>query len=363
MGDSIIAGAKYNELLDSIKRTLAAGQLRAARAVNNVLVETYWQIGRDILAQQRQQGWGAKVTTRLSADLRAARPEFRGLSARNLRYMAALASRWPDGIGQQAAAQLPWGHVMVILDSCPDRETSDFYAKRDVEEGWNRDALEARIASRLHERTQPALTTFDQSLPESDRDAVRDIVKDPFVLDFLAANPLRERDLSKALTDNLARFLRELGNWFSFYGAEVPISCGDREFFVDLLFYHCRLHRYVVFECKIGRFEPEHVGKLNFYVQLVDDHLRDQARDDPTLGMLLVVGRDDVTVEVALRGVSTPLAVTEWRRLPAKVRQSLPTAEDLRPTVARTVREIESTTPAALHRARSPWTTPRGRAH
>jgi YhcG PDDEXK nuclease domain len=116
---------------------------------------------------------------------------------------------------------------------------------------------------------------------------------------------------------------------------------------VDLLFYHCRLHRYVVFELKLGRFEPEYVGKLNFYVQLVDDHLRDQARDDPTLGMLLVVGRDDVTVEVALRRVSTPMAVTEWRRLPAKVRQALPSAEDLSATVTRTVREIESSTDAA----------------
>ena len=153
-----------------------------------------------------------------------------------------------------------------------------------------------------------------------------------------------------SLTDNLARFLRELGTGFAFVGAEVPIPSGDREFFVDLLFYHCRLHRYVVFDLKLGRFEPEYVGKLNFYVQLVDDHLRDQARDDPTLGMLLVVGRDDVTVEVALRGVSTPLAVTEWRRLPANVRQALPTAEDLRPTVTRIVREIESTTPAALRR-------------
>ena len=130
----------------------------------------------------------------------------------------------------------------------------------------------------------------------------------------------------------------------------------------------------MVFELKLGRFEPEYVGKLNFYVQLVDDHLRDQTRDDPTLGMLLVVGRDDVTVEIALRGVSTPLAVTEWRRLPAKVRQALPTAEDLRPTVTRTVREIESTAPVALcrpegsgraHRRSGPsssWTRQRGRA-
>jgi predicted nuclease of restriction endonuclease-like (RecB) superfamily len=262
--------------------------------------------------------------------------------------MTSLASRWSTGITQCGVARLPWSLVTTLLDSFPDRATAEFYAQRAIAEGWTRPALQSMIASRLHERTQPALTTFDYSVPATDRDAVRDIVKDPFILDFLAADPVRERDLSKALTDNLTRFLRELGTGFSFVGAEVPVPCGDREFFVDLLFYHYRLHRFVVFELKLGRFEPEYVGKLNFYVQLVDDHLREQARDDPTLGMLLVVGRDDVTVEVALRGVTTPLAVTEWRRLPAKVRQALPTAEDLTATVTRTVREIESTTAAAL---------------
>jgi len=157
----------------------------------------------------------------------------------------------------------------------------------------------------------------------------------------------RERDLSKALADKLARFLRELGTGFAFVGAEVPVPCGDREFFLDLLFYHCRLHRYVVFELKPGRFEPEYIGTLNFHVQLVDDHLRDQTRDDPTLGMLLVVGHDDVTVEVALRGVSTPLAVTDWSRLPAEVGQALPSAEDLSAAMTRSIREIESTAPTA----------------
>jgi predicted nuclease of restriction endonuclease-like (RecB) superfamily len=345
VSESVIATPEYNELLDSIKRTLAAGRLRAARAVNNALVETYWDIGRDIIRRQQEQGWGAQVIKRLSADLRTAHPDMRGLSVRNLHYMAALASRWPTSIVQQSAAQLPWGHVMVILDSCSDPETSEFYARRASQDGWTRGVLQSMIASRLHERVQPALTNFDRSLPETDRDAVREIVKDRYILDFLVSDPVRERDLSKALTDNLARFLRELGTGFAFVGAEVPLRCGDREFFLDLLFYHCRLHRYVVFELKLGRFEPEYAGKLNFYVQLVDDHLRDQTHDDPTLGMLLVVGRDDVSVEVALRGISTPLAVTEWRRLPAKVRQALPSAEDLTETVTRTVREIESSTP------------------
>jgi predicted nuclease of restriction endonuclease-like (RecB) superfamily len=351
MSDAITATAEYNELLDSIKRTIAAGRLRAARAVNNVIIETYWAIGRDIVARQQEQGWGARVIERLSADLRAEHQDMRGLSPRNLEYMATLAARWPDSIAQQRAARLPWGHVMVILDKFATREVSDFYAHRAAEEGWTRGVLQAMIASQLHERSQPALTTFDHSLPEADREAVREIVKDPFILDFLMSDPVRERDLSKALTDNLSRFLRELGTGFAFVGAEVPVQCGDREFFLDLLFYHCRLHRYVVFELKLGRFEPEYVGKLNFYVQLVDDHLRDQARDDATLGLLLVVGRDDVTVEVALRGVGTPLVVSEWRRLPTKVRQALPSAEDLSATMARTVREIESAAPVALCRS------------
>ena len=352
MSEPITATAEYSELLDAIKRTIAAGRLRAARAVNNAIIETYWEIGRDIVARQQEQGWGARVVERLSADLRTANPGVRGLSVRNLHYMTSLASRWPTGIVQHSAAQLPWGHVMVLLDACRDPETSEFYARRAAQEGWTRAVLQAMIASQLHERSQPALTTFDQSLPEADRVAVREIVKDPFILDFLMADPVRERDLSRALTDNLSRFLRELGTGFAFVGAEVPVQCGDREFFLDLLFYHCRLHRYVVFELKLGRFEPEYVGKLNFYVQLVDDHLRDQVRDDATLGMLLVVGRDDVTVEVALRGIGTPIAVSEWRRLPTKVRQALPSAEDLSATVARTVREIESSAPVALRLSR-----------
>jgi predicted nuclease of restriction endonuclease-like (RecB) superfamily len=342
MDDSIAISAEYRELLDSVKQTLAAGRMRAARAVNNVLVETYWEIGRDILRRQQEQGWGARVIQRLSADLRTANPGVHGLSVRNLHYMTSLASRWPSGIVQHSAAQLPWGHIMVILDSCPDRETSEFYAQRAANEGWSRPVLQTMIVSRLHERTKPALTTFDQTVPEADRQAVRELVKDPFILDFLAADPIRERDLSKALTENLSRFLRELGVGWAFVGTEVPLQCGDREFRVDLLFYHCRLHRYVVFELKLGRFEPEYLGKLNFYVQLIDDKLRDHTTDQATLGILLVVGRDDVTVEVALRGISTPLAVSEWRRLPPEVRRALPSAEDLTETVTRTVREIES---------------------
>jgi predicted nuclease of restriction endonuclease-like (RecB) superfamily len=221
-----------------------------------------------------------------------------------------------------------------------DSVTSDLYAKRDAEQGWNQGALQAMIARWLHERRLSALTTFDQSLPEAGREPEPD---NPVILDFTAADPVRDRTLRKALTDSLTWFL--LGNGFAFVGADVPIPGGDREFHVDLLFYHCRLHRYLVFEWKLGRFAPEHAGKVNFYVQLIDEHLRDQARDDPTLGLLLVVDRDHVTAEIAPHGVSTLLAVTDWPRLPAEVRRALPTAEDFRPTVVQTIRDVESTAP------------------
>jgi predicted nuclease of restriction endonuclease-like (RecB) superfamily len=334
--------AEYAELLESIKQTLAAGRTRAARMVNNVLIETYWQIGREINERRQEHGWGAHVVDRLSADLRVAYPGVRGMSPRNLRYMGTLAARWPTSIGQQAAAQLPWGHVMVILDSCPDHETSEFYAQRSVTEAWSRGMLQTMITTRLHDRVKPALTTFDRTIPEADREVVKDLIRDPYILDFLHEGALPERDLREALIANLIRFLSELGVGFAFIGTEVPVRCGDGEYRIDLLFYHCKLHRYVVVELKVDKFQPEYIGKLNFYVQLIEEQRRDQARDEETLGILLCVGRDDVKVEVALRGVSTPLAVSEWRSLPEEVRHALPSADDIARTVARARREVET---------------------
>jgi predicted nuclease of restriction endonuclease-like (RecB) superfamily len=178
MFESIELSAAYDELLDSIKRTLAYARLRAARTVNNILIDTYWQIGRDILERQRKEGWGRHVIDRLAVDLRTAYPDMRGPSRRNLQYMRAMAEVWPEPIVQHAAAQLPWGHVMVLLDACGNRPTRDFYAQRAAEQGWTRKVLETMIASRLHEREHAQLTTFDRTVPESERESVRELVKD-----------------------------------------------------------------------------------------------------------------------------------------------------------------------------------------
>lgn len=261
--------------------------------MNNILVETYWQIGQQIRIRQVEQGWGAQVIDKLSVDLRQEHPDMRGLSRRNLYYMAAMAARWPHQIVQHAAAQLPWGHVMVLLDKCPDQATSDFYAQCAVDEGWTRENLETMM-----------------------------------------------RDLKKALTGNLVRLLRELGAGFAFVGSEVSVMCGPDEYFIDVLFYHYRLHRFLVFELKTERFRPEFVGKLNFYVQLVDENYRDLEVDDRTVGILLVVGRDDVTVEFGLRDIGSPLAVSEWRSLPPEVQRALPSPGDLTRAVTQAIREV-----------------------
>lgn len=188
-------------MLESIKQTLASGRLRAARAVNNVVIETYWQIGHEIGRRRSEQGWGARVIHQISADLKMLYPEVRALSVRSLWYMTALANRWPSEVVQRPVAQLPWGCVVTILDGCSDLPTSEFYASRAAAEGWTRAVLQAMIETRLHERAtpNPALNTFDRTVPEADREALREIVKDPYVLDFLTDEALPERDLRRAL--------------------------------------------------------------------------------------------------------------------------------------------------------------------
>jgi predicted nuclease of restriction endonuclease-like (RecB) superfamily len=340
--DKLDSTPEYGKLFDSIKGAIEAARSRAAQQANSTLIELHWQIGQLILQRQQEQGWGSKVIDRLAVDLRMAYPDMRGLGRRNLHDMRAMAEAWPPEFVQQLLHKLAWGHVTVILNSCEGRATRDFYVQRAVAQGWTRAVLETMIASRLHERERATLTTFDRTIPERDRESVQQLVKDPYVLDFLeSGTAVPERDLRKALVTNLLRLLQELGSGFAFLGTEIRLEVGGDEFFIDLLFYHVRLHRYVVFELKVGAFQPEYVGKLNFYVQVVDGEMRDLDRDEPTIGILLVVNRNDVVVEYALRGLATPLAVSTVRALPDEIRHELPSAQELGRAVVETMRSVE----------------------
>ena len=331
-GEDSVVG--YADLLEQVKAQVRAARVQAARAVNTELVALYWRIGRLILERQRAQGWGVGVVARLAADLRAEFPTMRGLSPRNLAYMRAFAAAFDGGqIVQQPVAQLPWGHVTVLLDKLDDPGEREFYASRSAAYGWSRSVLTHHITTGLHERSGEAVTNFPTTLG-LDSDLVDEIVQDPYNLDFLALEPgFTERHLEDALVARLTHFLAELGEGFAFVGRQYRLTVGEQDFFADLLFFHLGLRRYIVFELKVGPAAPEHLGQLNFYVNVIDDLMRRPEHDDgPTIGILLAATRNDVVVEYALRGFGTPLAVSTYRTtaaLPDDVRDALPSVEDL----------------------------------
>ncbi|WAP56825.1 PDDEXK nuclease domain-containing protein [Streptomyces sp. S465] len=319
----------FFELVDDLKAIVRGAHVRAQLKVNTEMIAMYWEIGRTILERREREGWGTKIINRVAVELRTAFPNQRGFGTRSLQYMLKMARLWPEPIVQQAAAQLPWAHIQLLMDKCNDRAELDFYSQVAVYRGMSRSELESVILSKAHLTHGAALSNFTFTVPD-ESEAAQEITKDPYRLDFtrLTGEPA-ERDLEDALVTHLVRFLTELGVGFAFVGRQYPVKVGEREFRIDLLFYHLKLHRYVVFELKTKQAEPAHLGQLGFYVTVVDDLVRDAERDDPTLGILIAKSRDKGTIEYALRSNNAPLAVSTYAALPPHVRELMPSAEDL----------------------------------
>ncbi len=293
----------------------------------------YWQIGNDILIRQAQQGWGAKVIERLAQDLRSAFPDMKGFSPRNLKYMRAFAEAWPDAeLVQQAAAQLPWGHNLVLLDKLPGPETRHWYAAKAIEHNWSRNILVMQIETRLLERSGKAVSNFENHLPKPQSDLARESLKDPYRFDFLGlTDEAQEREIENALVRHVTEFLLELGAGFAFVGQQVLLDVGGDEFFIDLLFYHLKLRCYVVIELKAGKFKPEHLGQLSFYLTAVDAQLK-HPHDGTTIGLLLCKSKNKVVAEYALRDNARPIGVAEYQlveSLPPELQTSLPSIEQI----------------------------------
>jgi len=323
----------YADWLAELKNRIHGAQQRATLAVNRELVLLYWQIGRDILARQAQQGWGAKVIERLAHDLRTAFPQMKGFSPRNLKYMRAFAEAWPDeSFVQEVLAQLPWYHQLALLDKLPDPKTRRWYAAKAIEHNWSRNVLVMQIETRLRERTGTAVTNFDLSLPKLQSDLARESIKDPYRFDFLGlTDEAQERDIETALVQHVTDFLLELGAGFAFVGQQVLLDVGGDEFFIDLLFYHLKLRCYVVIEIKGGKFKPEHLGQLGFYLTAVDAQVK-HPQDGPTIGLLLCKSKNKVVAEYALRDNARPLGIAEYKllaSLPEPLQTSLPSIEQI----------------------------------
>lgn len=327
--------ARYADVLRELKARIAGERLRTVLAANAGMVLLYWDIGKTILARQSDEGWGAKVIDRLSADLRQSFPDMTGLSPRNLKYMRAFAEAWPDPqIVQRVVAQLPWRQNIALLERLPDQESRLWYARKTIEHGWSQPILCLQIERQAHLRQGKAVHNFRATLPPADSDMAAQVFKDPYLFDFLGtADPRREREVEDALVGHVQRFLLELGAGFAFMGRQVHLEVGGSDFFLDLLFYHVKLRCYIVVELKAVPFEPEFIGKLNLYLSAVDDLLR-HPDDKPTIGLLLCRSKDKLVVEYALRDIRKPIGVAEWQTrlvhsLPKEFRDILPSVKEI----------------------------------
>jgi len=325
----------YPGLLQSLKKRIRAAQVKASLSVNQELVLLYWQIGREILSRQAAEQWGAKVIDRLSADLHREFPEMKGFSSRNLMFMRGFAEDFPeDSIVKQLVSQIPWGHIIRIMQLTKDPTEREWYIRKTIEHGWSRNVLVLQIESGLYRRQGQAVNNFQETLPQPESDLARQILKDPYVFDFLSIDKeMHERAIEKELVDHITKFLLELGAGFAFVGRQYHIEVSGQDFYLDLLFYHLLLHCYVVVELKVGNFKPEYAGQINFYLSAVDDLLKSPA-DKPSIGLILCAGKDRILAEYALRDMKKPIGVAQWetkltRSLPAKLKNKLPTIEEL----------------------------------
>lgn len=340
--ESIITN-EYAEFIETLKLEIRQTQVKAALSVNRELVLLYWRIGKSILAKQKELGWGAKVVEQISRDLRLEFPMMKGFSPRNVKYMRALAENYADEqFVQQVVAQIPWGHNVRILDKIKDQAEREFYIRKTIENGWSRNALEIQIETGLHLRQGKAITNFELTLPKPQSDLANEILKSPYNFDFLGlGDEAQEREIEAAMMRHIRDYLLELGVGFAFVGSQYRLEVAGDEFFIDQLFYHLKLRSFLVLELKAGKFKPEYLGKLNFYLSAVDDLLR-QEGDAPSIGLILCRGENQTVVEYALRDMAKPIGVSHYeltKILPENLRGNLPTIEEIEAELKKT--EIE----------------------
>ncbi len=329
--------SNYKNWLVAIKQTFLKSQLKAAVRVNSSLLEFYWQLGSEIVEKQKVSRWGDGFLKQLSQDLSSEFPDVKGFSLRNIKYIR----QWyrfymtDSIIGQQLVAQLcqiPWGHNIAIITKSSSHEEALYYVNSTIAQGWSRSVLVHQIESRLWQREGQAISNFSQTLPSLQSDLAEQTLKDPYVFDFLSlTKEYNERELEQSLVKHITQFLLELGAGFAYVGKQVLLQVGQRDFYLDLLFYHTKLHCYVVIELKTTDFEPEHAGKLNFYIKAVDEQLR-QNGDEATIGILLCKNKDKLVAEYALSDINKPIGVSEYQltqSLPAKLKSSLPSIKEI----------------------------------
>lgn len=355
--------SKYNDILSSLKEKIRQKRYEAVKSVNVSLLSIYFEIGKTILEQQKIEGWGTKIVKRLAMDLKLEFPDMKGFSERNLKYMRTFAETYPElsfvqlpvaqiqadnnqslTIVQPLVAQLPWSHHIVILDKTKTPEERLFYIGKTIENNWSKSVLTLQIENKLFERQGKAITNFKHTLSKPQSDLAQETFKNPYIFDFLSMNEeMLERDLEKGLIEHLKKFMLELGRGFAYVGNQKNLNVDGDDFFLDLLFYNYVLKCFVIFELKVGEFKPEFAGKLNFYVNTVNEQLK-SPDDKPTIGVLLCKTPNETVIKYSLKGIDTPIGVTDYelsQSLPKQLNEGMPTVEELKEEITKETENLK----------------------
>ncbi len=326
---------QYLAFLDTIKTEIRKSRVNIARTANRELIQLYWLLGKTIADKQQQLGWGKSVVEQLANDLQKTFEGRSGFSARNLWKMRQFYLEYRnDEELPQLVAEIPWGQNLEILAKVKDREARCYYLKATLEMGWSRNILIQQIKSQTYERHK--LTNkqhnFQQALPQHLAEQADQAMKDVYMLDMLGVEkPVLEAELESRMVSKIKDVMLELGYGFAFIGNQYRIIANDKDYYIDLLFSNRRLNALVAIELKVGRFKPEYAGKMNFYLNLLDDFVR-EPEENPSIGIILCAERDYFEVEYALRGLNKPVGVSEYsltRELPSELQNKLPDAKQL----------------------------------
>lgn len=330
----LVENIEYRDWLTLIKKRIKSAQYNAALSVNSILLNLYWDIGKEIVEKQNNKEWGSGFIEQFSSDMRKSFPDIKGFSRRNIyaiRQWYLFYSIQFEFV-PQVVAQIPWGHNRLIISKTKNIDKAIFYATVTIEKGWSRDNLEIQIDNNYFERKGKSITNFEKTLPSPQSDLAQETIKDPYDFDFLGLeNDALEKEIETELTKHITEFLVELGKGFAYVGKQYHIKVNEKDYYIDLLFYHLDLRCYVVIELKAGIFKPEFAGKLNFYLSAIDTLVK-RKEDNPAIGILLCKKKDRVEAEFALRDINKPIGISEYRltkAIPEDIKTKLPTVEQL----------------------------------
>ncbi|MFA5162010.1 MAG: PDDEXK nuclease domain-containing protein [Elusimicrobiales bacterium] len=321
----------YPALLNEIKNRIRSAQYQALKAVNRELMALYWDIGKIIVTAQRGQTWGKSIVEKLALDLRKEFPGTAGFSTQNLWYMRQFFMEYSgDAKLQPLVGEIGWAHNLVIMSKCKDSAEREFYIRAANKFGWTKNVLAINIEGKTYEKYLLNQTNFNKTLPAKIRNQAKLAVKDEYTFGFLdLGGEHSERELEKAITDKIIAFLREMGGTLAFVGNQYRLEVDGEEFFIDLLLYHRHLKCLVAVELKIGKFLPEYVGKMQFYLATLDEKVK--TRDEnPSIGIILCKTKNRMVVEYALKRSNQPIGVSTYdmvSRLPRKFQGLLPSPE------------------------------------